>query len=74
MIFAHRQIDHKIIVMKMPCGICQKTVAKSHKAIECNSCKHWIHIKCNFVSNQFYNSLIEENSNENLSEEQNGYA
>ena len=56
------------MVINSPCGICQKAVAKSHKAIECDLCKRWIHIKCNFISNQFYNNLIDENSNENLSE------
>ena len=57
------------MVVKEPCGICQKTVAKNHRAIECEICKNWIHIKCNFVSKDFYNSLIDENQDVNLSNE-----
>ena len=30
-----------------PCGVCSKPVATNHKAIECDLCKNWIHIKCN---------------------------
>ncbi len=31
---------------KLPCGICQRPVAKSHRAMGCNECRRWIHIKC----------------------------
>ena len=58
------------MAIKEPCGICQKSVAKTHKAIECDTCKKWIHIKCNYVSEQFYNSLIDENLNENITEDE----
>ena len=43
-----------------PCGICTKPVAHNHRAIECDICKLWIHIKCNFISKERYFELIEE--------------
>ena len=37
-----------------PCGVCHKAVAKNHRAIECDICKSWIHIKCNnFDTNDY---------------------
>ena len=34
-------------MIKSPCDISQKTVAKRHKAICCDLCDKWIHIACN---------------------------
>ncbi len=31
---------------KFPCGICQQPMAKSHRAMGCDECGRWIHIKC----------------------------
>ena len=45
-----------------PCGICQKNVNKNQKAIECSTCKFWIHIKCNGTTNDEYRKMIESNS------------
>ena len=35
--------DHR----KDECGICLKIVNDADKAIECDKCQSWIHIKCN---------------------------
>ena len=35
---------------RYPCGICLKPVAKNHKAVKCDYCDLWIHIKCFFFS------------------------
>ena len=51
------------MVIKFPCGVCEKAVAKSHKALRCDICNQLIHIKCNNVSNDLYNSLILEHEN-----------
>ena len=51
------------MVIKFPCGVCEKAVAKSHKALRCDICNKLIHIKCNNVSNDLYNSLILEQEN-----------
>ena len=41
-------------MIEFPCGVCQKAVAKTHKAIECDVCKKLIHIKCNkFDENEY---------------------
>ena len=37
-----------------PCGICNKKVAKNHKAIQCDICDKWIHIKCNLLKKSDY--------------------
>ena len=35
-----------------PCGICLNPVAKNHKAVKCDNCDLWIHIKCNKINVQ----------------------
>ena len=42
-----------------PCGICQKNVNKNQKAIECSTCLHWIHIKCNGTTADEYKGIID---------------
>ena len=37
-----------------PCGIGHKNVPDHCKAIFCNSCNLWVHIKCNNISNSQY--------------------
>ena len=32
---------------KFPCSICNKNITKAQKAIFCNGCDKWTHIKCN---------------------------
>lgn len=46
------------MAVKHPCRICKKAVAKNHKAVHCDGCNQWIHIKCNYTSSQEYNKLI----------------
>ena len=41
-------------------GICKKSVNKNQKAIKCSVCSEWVHIKCNGVSVNEYEKLIEE--------------
>ena len=43
--------------MKYPCEICNKSVHKNHRAIQCDICQYWIHIKCNGVSLNDYHDL-----------------
>ena len=43
--------------VKDPCGICLKSVRKNHKALQCDSCNNWIHIKCNRISKNDYKIL-----------------
>ena len=45
---------------KYPCNICNNPVAKNHKAIQCDKCQLWVHIKCNKINVQTYKLLIED--------------
>jgi len=56
------------MVIKYPCGVCEKAVAKNHNALMCDVCDKWVHIKCNYVSKDLYNSYILENENPFLNE------
>ena len=44
-------------MMNYPCGICGKSVNCNHKAIQCDLCDFWIHIKCNGLNANDYASL-----------------
>ena len=37
-----------------PCGKCNRHVAINHKAIQCDVCDKWIHIKCNGLKDVDY--------------------
>lgn len=45
--------------VKCPCGGCARPVGKNHRAIYCDSCYFWWHIKCASVSPETYRSLGE---------------
>ena len=51
------------MVIKLPCGVCEKAIAKTHNALMCDICDKWVHIKCNNVSKDLFNSLRLENEN-----------
>ena len=44
--------------LKFPCGICNKDVLTNQKAIKCDSCDMWCHIKCDGTSIETYNKLM----------------
>ena len=50
-------------MIAFPCGVCQKAVAKNHKAICCDICQKWIHIKCNNLNKNDY-KFFQENIDE----------
>ena len=39
------------------CNVCLKTVKRSHKAIPCDHCDNWIHIKFNNLDKLDYDML-----------------
>ena len=45
------------MIVKYPCKICQKPVAKNHFAIKCDLCNTWVHIACNKITKQTYRIL-----------------
>ena len=42
---------------KYPCGICNKTIGKNHRAIRCCICNYKVHIKCNKTDKKSYEKL-----------------
>ena len=49
--------------LRFPCGICKNTVKHNHKSIFCDQCNNWIHIECNYISNNEYKELQNEPDN-----------
>ena len=50
--------------LKYPCIHCKtKSVTKTQKALECDACKKWVHLKCTDLSDDQY---IELGDNEDL--------
>ena len=48
---------HLIMVVKFPCLVCSRAVAKNHKAIQCDLCNKWVHISCNNLNRYTYRKL-----------------
>ena len=44
--------------VKDPCSVCKKSVKGKHKAVSCDICLLWCHIKCGSISNAEYNTMI----------------
>ena len=42
---------------KHPCGGCQRPVAKTHRALQCDVCYYWWHIKCANISPATYTDM-----------------
>ena len=42
---------------KYPCGICNKTIGKNHRAIRCSICNYKVHIKCNKTDVKSYENI-----------------
>ena len=47
---------------KYPCGVCSKNVNSSHKAMECEDCFTWYHIKCANMVDSMYQVHMHHNS------------
>ena len=47
--------------IKFPCSICYKTVLANQKAIECDACSLWCHIKCDGTTIDLYKQIMENN-------------
>ena len=41
--------------VRFPCGVCEKPVATNQRAMQCDSCDSWVHIKCDRMSTAEYN-------------------
>ena len=50
---------------KHQCGLCQKLVKRNDRAIQCDICDLWVHIRCENISKAQYNHLVNsENDSE----------
>ena len=49
---------------KFPCSSCKNNVNQNHRAIQCDICDRWIHLKCNFLNTKDYENL--KNSEESF--------
>ena len=45
--------------LSWPCSICNKNVLQNQKAIQCDNCDKWCHIKCDGTSDVSYNNFID---------------
>ena len=43
-----------------PCGICDKNIHGNQRAIFCDNCNFYVHIKCNDISAAEYKELEKE--------------
>ena len=48
--------------VKFPCRKCEKPVAKNHRAVQCDVCDYWVHIKCNNITALKYESMQEDDN------------
>ena len=41
----------------LPCGTCSKRVGKRMRAVQCDICNFWNHIKCDNIDPKYYEKL-----------------
>ena len=51
---------------KFPCNICQRNIRENGKAVCCDICDNWVHIRCNSISASKYLELCDEDNNESF--------
>ena len=45
------------MIVRFPCLVCEKPVAKNHEAICCDKCNWWVHRQCNNLCKKTYRDL-----------------
>ena len=50
------------MVVHFPCFVCNRTVAKSHRAVQCDLCDFWVHTACNNLNPYAYRKLRKDKS------------
>ena len=51
---------------KILCNICTKNIRGNAKAVCCDFCDNWVHIRCNSISPSRYLEFCEEDNHENF--------
>jgi hypothetical protein len=55
-----------IKVKKDSCNICARTIRENAKAVFCDLCNNWVHIKCNSISPGRCNQICDEDNDESF--------
>ena len=50
------------MVVQFPCLKCNRAVAESHKAVQCDICDKWVYIACNNLNTYMCKKLQKDNS------------
>ena len=50
------------MVVQFPCLVCNRAVAKNHRAVQCDLCVSWVQITCNNLNVYTYRKLQKEKS------------
>ena len=45
------------MVVQFPRLVCNRTVAKNHREVQCNLCDYWVHIGCNHLNLYTYQKI-----------------
>ena len=45
------------MLLQFPCLICEKAVAKNHKAVCCDVCNKWVHVASKNINTYTYRKL-----------------
>ena len=53
-------LNNKKQKIKVICNLCGKNVRGNSKAVCCDVCDNWVHIKCNGISASRYDELCNE--------------
>ena len=59
-------LNNKKQKIKVICNLCGKNVRGNSKAVCCDVCDNWVHIKCNGISASRYDELCNEDNNESF--------
>ena len=46
-----------LMVVQFHCLVCNRAVAKNHRAVQCDLCDSWVHIACNNLNFYTYQKL-----------------
>ena len=52
--------------VKPKCCKCHKKIAENHKKLKCNTCKSFLHIKCNKTDPKSYEKIIKDSGSPNV--------
>ena len=54
--------QQNLMVVQFPCLVCNRAVAKNHRAVQCDLCDSWVHIACNNLNVYTHRKLQKDKS------------